>query len=167
MIILGIKEPHTTNETLGFLKAITVLNENEWEPASPQNIPKYGEVFVYRNYKTIETNFRKNELLIAEVSELEEHRTGKCELKADGIDSRAISPEDDLVAIFKSYEVLGNQEYFNIESYIRPPTFSFIETEINDKMVLVGPMRLSSSSYNEVTEMYESRLNTVNTNKYN
>ena len=166
MIILGIKEPHATNETLGFLKAITVLNDNEWEAASPQNIPKYGEVFVYRNYKTIETNFRKNELLIAEVSELEEHRTGKCELKADGIDSRAISPEDDLVAIFKSYEVLGNQEHFNIESYIRPPIFSFIETEINDKMVLVGPMRLSSSSYNEVTEMYESRLNTVNTNSY-
>ena len=52
MKILGIKEPHTTNETLGFLKAITVNKENEWEPADQLNIPKFGEVFVYRNYKT-------------------------------------------------------------------------------------------------------------------
>ena len=164
MKILAVKRP-TRDERLGYLKGVLVNENGNWVSANKTNLPEGGEAFIHTNYKLLDQKFQTNELIIAEVSELLDTGDRKtCFFGGRADDTENVTPEHDLVTIFKTYEKIANQDYYNIESNIKPPIFSFLETTIDEETVLLGPMSLVTTTFNEESKNWESRLNLTSSN---
>ena len=160
MQILSIKRYMPSNDRLGYLRAILVKENDTWTVASKTNVPDSGEAFVFSNYKSVNSKFKINELILAELSELGD-TDGSCIYGTSGEGTKNVSPDDDIVLIFRTDEKLENQDFYKVESAVRPPVFSFLETEREGDHVIVGPMSLISTNFNETTQRYESKLGLV------
>ena len=165
MQILAVKCANPNNEYMGYLRAILFRDNNntDWEPASSENVPEGGETLVHTGYsRIVEAKFKINELILANIEELRD--PGRCFYGSEADSTSHITHEDDLVAVFNYEDPFKNLDFYNITVKIRPPLFSFLKTIIEEVEVLVGPMILKSSTYNETDSLWDCRLGFVGEN---
>jgi hypothetical protein len=160
MKIVATKRAHPTIERLGYLQAVLIENESGWDLADEKNLPTRAEVFVHAKFdEGVNKKFRQNELIICDANELENWETGDCMYGAVGTKCTSLTMHDDIYVVLDLDGRLENQEHYNIKSNIRPSTFSFFKTTTDeDEEIIVGPMSIISSTFNESENLWESRM---------
>ena len=155
MQIISVKRAHPKEERLGYLTALMVKSELDWNIATINNIPNDGEVFVHTGYRDgIEKKFRDNELISIDVTELQ-FSTGSCKYGADGKKASPLRPDDDICTIFETNQIITNENIVKLSTIIKPTYYSFLYLYENDHKKLFGPFELTSSQFIENEEKWD------------
>ncbi len=137
------------SEHLGFVTALSIIENDELIQATPQNVPETKEIFIDKGYSDfIDKKFDKNELFLIQYEDAFDENNS-CAFQASAQTAKSLNSDVSITTIIDVKQELDPNKPIEFVSKYKPLKNSALIFKINESLAITGPFDLTTSYNNE------------------
>ncbi len=150
MIAIVCKNRSVRNsEHLGFVNALSIIENDELVKATSQNVPDSKEIFIDKGYSEfIDKKFDKNELFVIEYHDAYDE-DNSCAFQASAQTAKSLNSDLSITTIINVNQILDPNLPIELISKYKPVKNSALIFKVNESLIIAGPFDLTTNYNNE------------------